>query len=323
MPPAQYAQTNGIRMAFHEAGERCGPPVVLLHGFPELAFSWRHQLKALGDAGRWVVAPDQRGYGLTDAPEGVEAYDMEHLTADLVGLLDHLGVEKAIWCGHDWGGLIGWQMPLRYPDRTAGVIGLNTPFLPRTPIEPIAGFRTLFGADHYIVFFQQPDGPEAVLEADVEKTFRSFMRRPSEVRVPELQRGRGFDLRHALESYDPARDGDTFLTPQELAVFVETFRRTGFRGGVNWYRNFTRNWDRSKGLPHRVPHPALMITAEKDAFLPPILSTGMELFVPDLDRHMVKGSGHWTQQEEPEEVSRVIVDWLDRRFPLDLPDARP
>ena len=247
---------------------------------------------------------------------------MDHLAGDLIGLLDHLGVEKAIWCGHDWGGLVGWQMPLRFPDRTAGVIGLNTPFLPRTPVEPIAAFRTLFGGDHYIVFFQEPDTPEAVLEADVERTFRAFMRRPREGRAPELERGRGFDLRRALESYDPARDGDTFLSAEELATFVETFRRTGFRGGVNWYRNFTRNWERSKGLPHRVPHPALMISAEQDPFLPPLLSTGMEIFVPRLDRHMVRGSGHWTQQEKPEEVNRVILDWLDQRFPLDASGSR-
>ena len=325
MPPVQFADANGIRLAYFEAGERRGPPVVFLHGFPELAFSWRHQLRALAAAGRWAVAPDQRGYGLSDAPEAVEAYDMEQLTADLVGLLDHLRVEKAIWCGHDWGGLIGWQMPLRWPDRTAGVIGLNTPFLPRPPVDPIVGFRTLFGSDHYIVFFQQPDAPEAALEADVDKTFRLFMRGPEVIARragPEDTGRRGFDVQRALERYDPATHGDTFLPPEDLAVFVESFRRTGFRGGINWYRNFTRNWEGSKGLPHRVPHPALMITAEKDAFLPPVLSTGMELFVPDLDRHMVRGSGHWTQQEKPEEVGRVILDWLERRFPLDASGSR-
>jgi pimeloyl-ACP methyl ester carboxylesterase len=115
MPPVQYADVNGIRMAYYEAGPRTGAPVVFCHGFPELAFSWRHQLKALAAAGRWVIAPDQRGYGLTEAPEAVEAYDISSLTGDLVGLVDHLGVDQAIFCGHDWGGIVVWQMPLRHP----------------------------------------------------------------------------------------------------------------------------------------------------------------------------------------------------------------
>jgi len=117
MPPVQRVSVNGIEMAYYEAGPRQGVPVILCHGFPELAFSWRHQIKALGEAGRWVIAPDQRGYGLTSRPEAVSDYDIEHLTGDLVGLMDHLGVEKAIFCGHDWGGIIVWQMPLLHPDR--------------------------------------------------------------------------------------------------------------------------------------------------------------------------------------------------------------
>src|SRR5690242_20506352 len=133
MPTVQYADLPGLRMAYYEAGPRSEIPIVLCHGFPELAFSWRHQIKALADAGRWVIAPDQRGYGLTPGPEAVEHYDMEHLTGDLIALLDHLGVEKAIFVGHDWGGIVAWQIPLLHPTRVAGIIGLNTPFLPRRP----------------------------------------------------------------------------------------------------------------------------------------------------------------------------------------------
>src|ERR1700722_4073278 len=148
MPPLQFAQTNGIRMGFYEAGPKADhPPVVLCHGWPEIAFSWRHQIKALAEAGIRVIAPDQRGYGLTSRPEPVEAYDMAHLTGDLVGLLDHLKIEKASSCGHDWGGPVVWQMPLRHPDRVAGVTGLNTPFPPRAPADPIAIMRARFGED--------------------------------------------------------------------------------------------------------------------------------------------------------------------------------
>ena len=132
MPPLQFAQTNGIRMGYYEAGPKTDtPPVILCHGWPELAFSWRHQIKALGEAGIRVIAPDQRGYGSTDRPEAVEDYDIEHLTGDLVGLLDHLKIDKAIFVGHDWGGFIVWQMPLRHIDRVAGVVGVNTPHADR------------------------------------------------------------------------------------------------------------------------------------------------------------------------------------------------
>src|SRR5881409_3040339 len=146
MPPLQFAQTNGIRMGYYEAGPKTDkPPVVLCHGWPELAFSWRHQIKALSVAGIRVIAPDQRGYGATDRPEPVEAYDMEHLTGDLLGLLDHLKIDKAIFVG---------QMPLRHPSRVAGVVGVNTPHLNRAPMDPIALFRQRFGDQMYIVQFQ-------------------------------------------------------------------------------------------------------------------------------------------------------------------------
>ena len=144
-------------MGYYEAGPTTDkPPVVLCHGWPELAFSWRHQIKALAEAGIRVIAPDQRGYGATDRPEAVEDYDLEHLTGDLVGLLDHLKIDKAIFVGHDWGGFVVWQMPLRHPIRVAGVVGVNTPHFPRAPIDPIELFRQRFGDKMYIVQFQDP-----------------------------------------------------------------------------------------------------------------------------------------------------------------------
>ncbi|MDD3838464.1 MAG: alpha/beta hydrolase, partial [Phenylobacterium sp.] len=163
MPPAQKAAVNGIELAYYEVGPRRGVPVVLCHGFPETAFSWRHQLKALEAAGRWAIAIDGRGYGLSSRPPRVEDYDMEHLTGDLVGLLDHLGVEKAIFVGHDWGGFVVWQMPLMHPDRCAGIVGLNTPFQVRLGMDPIALFRKVYGDEMYIVWFQTPEEPDALL----------------------------------------------------------------------------------------------------------------------------------------------------------------
>jgi len=293
MPPVKRATVNGIELAWYEAGPREGVPIVLCHGFPELAFSWRHQIKALGDAGRWVIAPDQRGYGLSAKPASVTDYDIDHLTGDLVGLLDHLGVAKAIFVGHDWGGIVAWQMPLIHPSRVAGVIGLNTPFIPRAPADPIAIMRKRFGPDMYIVWFQNPDEPEAVLGEDTTKTMRFFMRRPAALAATAgggLSGDGGgastFAFRDMLRMWDGKSGAEQLLSPEELAVFADAFRDGGF-----------------------------FITAELDAVLSPEMAEPMVHFVGDLETHMVKGSGHWTQQEKPEDVNRLMLDWLDRRFP--------
>ena len=181
MPPLQFAPTNGIRMGYYDAGPKTDePPLVLCHGWPELAFSWRHQIKALSEAGIRVIAPDQRGFGATDRPEPVEAYDLEQLTADLTGLLDHLDVDKAIFVGHDWGGFVVWQMALRHLDRVAGVVGINTPHMDRAPADPIEIFRKRFGDMMYIVQFQDPARePDRIFGSRVEQTFDVFMRKPS------------------------------------------------------------------------------------------------------------------------------------------------
>ena len=318
MPPVKTAAVNGIEMAYYEVGPRTGTPVIFCHGFPELAFSWRHQLRACEAAGVWAIAPDQRGYGLTSQPEAVSDYDMEHLTGDLVGLLDHLGVKKAIFCGHDWGGMVVWQMPLMHPGRVAGVIGLNTPFMPRSPFEPIAAMRMRFGPDMYIVWFQTPGDADAVLGADVEKTMRFFMRRADRLAAPAdpPEGGSTFAFKALLQGWDASDTSGQLLTAEELAAFVETFQATGFTGGINWYRNFTRNWERSEGQVARLDGvPCLMITAELDAVLSPAMAEGMPGMIDDLEMHMVAGSGHWTQQEKPDEVNRLILDWLGRRFP--------
>lgn len=317
MPPVKHAAVNGIDMAYYEVGPREGVPIVFCHGFPELAFSWRYQLKACEAAGRWAIAPDQRGYGLTSRPDAVTDYDMEHLTGDLVGLLDHLGVDKAVFVGHDWGGIVVWQLPLMHPDRVAGIVGLNTPFMRRAPLDPIEGMRKVFGEDMYIVWFQKPEIADAALAADVDKTMRFFMRRPAAIQqVAAPTGGSTFAFGDALKAWDKSDTANQLLTPEELAAFVETFQASGFTGGINWYRNFTRNWERSAGFPTRIDGiPCLMIMAEKDVVLSPAMAEGMEEVISDLEKVLVKDSGHWTQQEKPEEVNHLILDWMDRRFP--------
>jgi pimeloyl-ACP methyl ester carboxylesterase len=327
MPPLQLAQVNGIRMGYYEAGPKTDkPPLVLCHGWPELAFSWRHQIKALSEAGIRVIAPDQRGYGATDQPEAVEDYDLEHLTGDLVGLLDHLKIDKAIFVGHDWGGFVVWQMPLRHPDRVAGVVGVNTPHWDRAPTDPIELFRQRFGDKMYIVQFQDPARePDKIFGSRIEQTFDAFMRKPLQ-RPPEKTSeppvsGVGASSKtnlafpQMIAAYDAKFDPRTpILSPEEKKVFVDTFTRTGFTGGINWYRNWTRNWRRAEGLDHTVRVPSLMIMAENDAVLPPSAADGMEKLVPDLEKYLVKDSGHWTQQEKPEEVSAKLIEWRKKRF---------
>ncbi|HKT54688.1 MAG TPA: alpha/beta hydrolase [Caulobacteraceae bacterium] len=324
MPPVRYADLSDIRMAYYEAGPTGGFPVIFCHGFPELAFSWRYQLKAFEAAGRRAIAADQRGYGLTDRPADVETYDMEHLCGDQVRLLDRLGIEKAVFCGHDWGGALVWQMPLRHPDRVAGVIGLNTPFIPRAPADPIAIMRKRMGEDMYMVHFQKPGEADAIFAADVRKTMNFFLRRPPADAAPsaglasrrDANAGSTFPLVKMVQAYDPALDTrPPFLSDDEMDVFVETYERTGFTGGINWYRNLTRNWQIAAGQVEKVEAPSLMIMADGDAVLPPSAADGMEAFIPDLEKVLIENCGHWTQQEKPNEVNAAILGWLDRRFP--------
>jgi len=316
-PEPTMIKTNGIDMAVYEAGPKDGFPVVLCHGFPELAYSWRHQLPALAKAGYRVLAPDQRGYGRTSRPQRIEDYDMAHLTGDLAGMLDAFGIEKAVFAGHDWGGLVVWMMPLMQEKRVAGVIGVNTPFLPRTPIDPIAAMRAVYGENMYIVYFQKPGEADAILASDVGKTFRFFMRKNGVtqeefVKLPQEQRN--LQLVSALQSDESSWRGQVLLTPEELKVFVDTFGRTGFTGGINWYRNFTRNWEQSANLEYKVKVPGLMVMAEDDVVLSPRMADGMEERVPDLEKVLIRHCGHWTQQEHPEETNAAMIDWLKRHF---------
>ncbi|MDX1384844.1 MAG: alpha/beta hydrolase [Thermoanaerobaculia bacterium] len=307
-------------MAVYEKGE--GFPVVLCHGFPELAFSWRHQLGPLGEAGYHAIAPDQRGYGLTDSPAAVEAYSLEHLCADLVGLLDAKGIDKAVFVGHDWGGGVVWRMPLAHPDRVAGVVGVNTP-MGRPPGDqpPVATLRRLRGDDNYVVAFQEPGVADEILGANTEKLFHRLMRRGRRTaeefaKLPEDHPDRNFQLLRDLQESEGEPPGELFLTPEELAFFVDTFERTGFTGGINWYRNIDRNWEaaRAADWSYEIDVPCLYIGAADDVVLPPSSADGMESFIADLEKQTIDDCGHWTQQEKPEELNRILIDWLDRRF---------
>jgi pimeloyl-ACP methyl ester carboxylesterase len=305
---------NGIRLVFRDEGS--GPAVVLYHGFPELAYSWRHQVRALAAAGFRVLAPDQRGYGDSDRPDDVAAYDVHHLAGDLVGLLDALDIERAVFVGHDWGGLVGWMMPLLHPARTAGVVGVNTPYLPRAPMAPIAVLRAAFGDTHYMVHFQQPGEADAALARDVRRVFTQLMRRgvaPEEASARLAAWGRMLTMVEMVEA--PESLGASLLSEEDLAVYVDAFSRTGFTGGINWYRNMDRNWETTPALDGaRITVPSLMVVAEWDMALPPALAEPMRSLVDDLELATIPQCGHWTPQEQPEALNRILADWLGRRF---------
>jgi pimeloyl-ACP methyl ester carboxylesterase len=318
-PAPTMVKTNGIRLAVYEQGK--GMPVVLCHGFPEIAFSWRHQLPALAGAGYHAIAPDQRGYGASDHPEAVEAYSIDQLCNDLVGLLDAKGIQKAVFCGHDWGGFVVWMMPILHPDRVAGVIGVNTPLGPPLPLPPISMLRQFRGPDNYVVKFQEPGVADKALAADVKKTFQLLMRHGGLFNAKEFAKlppdapERKFQLLKMLEQPVNTYGGEVFLSEPELDVFVETYKRTGFTGGINWYRNIDRNWRLTKDRKYKIDVPCLYVGAEDDVVLPPSSADGMEKMIPQLDKVTIKACGHWTQQERPEEFNRVVIDWLKKHFP--------
>lgn len=313
-PAPRMIQTNGIELATYEQGT--GRPVILLHGFPELAWSWRFQLPALADAGYRAIAPDLRGFGASSKPQGLGEYTIQKLIADVTGLLDALSLEKAIFVGHDWGSLLLWQMALLQPERMEGLVQVNIPFIPRTPEDPIGMMRERFGDDFYIVNFQDSDEADRVFAEDPEHFFRVVMRRLPIRRalfrlLPRKQRSYSF-LR-SLRS--DRRWGSELMPDDELAVFIEAYRKGGFTGPINWYRNWSHNWRTTEGVEQRVRVPTLFVGAVDDVIISPQQIDGMGQYVDDLESHMIRKCGHWTQQEQPKKFNRLMLGWLQRRFP--------
>ena len=303
--------TNGIRMRIAHAGS--GPLVLLLHGFPESWYSWRHQLPALAAAGYRVVAPDQRGYGGTDAPPDVESYDILHLVGDAVGLLDALGEEQAVVVGHDWGAPVAWHCALLHPERFRAVAALSVPYVGRSPVPPLEMFRMMAGENFfYILYFQEPGVAEHELEADVRAAMRRFLYAASGNVTEPLDFWRKPKTAKFLDGLPDPRTLPPWLSEADLDYFTAEFRRTGFRGALNWYRNLDRNWQLTEKLTGaKVMQPALFIAGERDGVLAMIPVDAMRPLVPNLKRLvMLPGAGHWTQQERPAEVNEALVAFL-------------
>lgn len=313
-PDPYRVATNGIRLAVHEAGD--GPAVILLHGFPELAFSWRHQLPALAAAGYRAIAPDQRGYGGSDIPPRVEDYTVQTLIADIEGLMSALSTGPALFVGHDWGALVLWTMALLRPELMRGLVNLNIPFQPRPPIDPMVLARERLGDDFYIVNFQDSDEADRRFAQDVPHFFDVMMRHGQITRerfetLPKVKRV--LSLLAAMDREESG--GEPLLSEEERACYVAAFERSGFTGPINWYRNWSRNWASTAGVRQMIDVPTLFIGARDDVIVAPRHIEAMKPHVPDLEIHMLDDCGHWTQQEKPDEVNTLLLDWLGRRFP--------
>lgn len=300
---------NDVTLQVTEAGEPGAPVVLLLHGFPELAYTWRRQIPVLAEAGYHVLAPDQRGYGGSSAPERVDAYTVADLSADVVGLLDSEfggGADRAVIVGHDFGGVVAWGAPLLHPERFAGVVGISVPPVPRPRVPTTQAFRRLFGdAFFYILYFQDVGPADAELDADPATTMRKIMAAdlgaPSAVPDPA-----GFLDRIADPGCIPA-----WLSDDEFAYYVAEFARTGFTGALNWYRCFDRNWELTAQPPApTITVPSLFIGGRSDPTLAYTPRDRVGDVVSGPYREVMLDGGHWLPEERADDVNAALIEFL-------------
>lgn len=315
----RMVRTNGIDMHIAEQGE--GPLVVLCHGFPESWYSWRHQIPALANAGYHVVAPDQRGYGKTEKPKDVDKYSIFRLTGDIVGLVKALGEEQAIIIGHDWGAPVAWDCSLLRPDIFKATVLLSVPYSPRVPGEqpPLTAAKqqTPAGQVFYQVFFQQVGAAEAYFETDVRQSIRMALYQLSGTARPEHR------WKSMLDSEDPrltnhpvTESFHSWISEDDIDFYTRQFKASGFRGGLNWYRNIDRNWELTAALDgQQLTQPTLFIAGEFD-----VVAAGfrrqayddLEQHVPNLkSKTLLPGVGHWVQQEAPAKTNQMLIEFLN------------
>jgi len=281
----EHLEVNGISLAVEDRGT--GPAVVLLHGFPEIAYSWRHQIPALAEAGYRVIAPDQRGYGASSVPDAVELYSLEHLVDDVVGLLDTLDVPTATIVGHDWGSIVAFSAAVTHPDRFDRVASLNVAYRGACWGFPTIDFIRENLADRfaYVLMFQEPGVAEAGFAAAPETWLNAF--------------------------YLGGARGRPFMTEDELGTYVRAFEQTGISGPVGWYRNIDANAAAFGHLKDAViSQPSLLLAADNDPVLPLSLSEGVERWSPNITVSVVEDCTHWTQQEHPDTVNAALIGWL-------------
>lgn len=301
-PAPTFVDVNGVTLEVFEAGqENKGNPIVLCHGWPEHAFSWRHQMPALAAAGYHVIVPNQRGYGNSSCPSEVTDYDISHLTGDLAAILNYFGYDDAIFVGHDWGANVVWNMALLYPSCVKKIINLALPYQMRGEMPWIEMMEAFLGPDNYFVHFnRQPGVADAVLDANADRFLRNLFRKNVPLAPPEP----GMMMINLAQAADAA--GEPVMSDADRAVFAAAFEQNGFSGSINWYRNMDRNWHTLADVDPIIRKPALMIYGEQDMI--PKSETLSEV-VPGVDVVSLN-CGHWIQQELPKETTKAILDWL-------------
>ena len=311
MSTSRTISANGIELFLLEQGE--GPLVLLCHGWPELSHSWRHQIPALAAAGFRVAAPDMRGFGRSSAPSDISAYSIFDTVGDMVALVSALGETTAVIVGHDWGAPVAWHAALFRPDMFTGVAGLSVPPPFRGRGRPLETLRDNGVTNFYWQYFQTPGVAEAEFEADVGVTMRKalcrgFLDAPTSLFV---QPGKGF-----LSDVKPDLPLPGWLSEADLAVFTEAYRTTGFRGGLNWYRNIDRNWELTAPWQGAQIHqPSLFIAGANDAVITGLIGAKrvneLERVLPNLKQKLIiDGGGHWIQQERPDEVNAALIAFV-------------
>lgn len=310
----RLVDTNGVTLRVAEAGDRDAPVVVLLHGFPELAFSWRHQIPAIAAAGYRVIVPDQRGYGGSSRPEAVQDYDIAHLAGDVAGLLDDAGADDAVIVGHDWGSIVATNFALLHPDRISACASLSVPPAPRTPAPPTELMRSAFGENFvYILYFQDVGPADAELGADPARTTRRLLggirsTGGENIFLDMATSGpEGF-----IDRLPEPAESPEWLTQDEIDHFVAEFTRSGYTGPLNWYRNMDRNWELTETTPSpTIDVPTLFIGGTAD----PAMALSPRDHVRDIvtgpyREVLIDGAGHWLQQERPQEVNTALIEFL-------------
>ena len=304
-PRPNLIVVNDIMLEVFEAGHRnAKKPIVLCHGFPELAFSWRHQVPALVAAGYHVIIPNQRGYGNSSCPTEVKDYDIKHLTDDLIALLDYYEYDDAIFIGHDWGANVVWNLALLHPKRVNKIINLALPYQERGEQPWIEFMEKVFGEDFYFVHFnKQPGVADAIMNDNVAPFLGNLFRK----NVPPMPTSSGMLMIELARTEQPV--GEALMSDRELSVFVSAFESSGFTGAINWYRNLDRNWHLMADVIPMINQPTLMLYGERDT-IPK--SENLKNIVPNLDVVSLD-CGHCIQQEKPQETNQAILNWLEQQ----------
>jgi pimeloyl-ACP methyl ester carboxylesterase len=303
-PEPTLIPVNGVELEIFEAGQHNTKPIVLCHGWPEHAFSWRHQVPALAAAGYHVIVPNQRGYGNSSRPTEITDYDIEHLSGDLTALLDHYGYEDATFVGHDWGAFVVWGLTLLHPNRVNKVIALSLPYQERGDQPPVEMMEGMLGTDFYFVHFnRQPGVADSVLDENTSQFLRNMYRKNKPPAEPQP----GMAMINIARAETPL--GEPLMTDSELAVFVSAFEWSGFTSSINWYRNVDRNWHLLADVDPIIQQPALMIYGDRDGVQ---RSENLTQYVPNVEEISLD-CGHWIQQEKPEETTQAILKWLEQQ----------